>query len=200
MRQYIRRRPRSLSGGDEGILMRVVLSLLIVTFLDQVGVSFSFLCDGALIGDEQFGRIVGGAFWVFTSLGVSIVNPETCHLDHSFSQDTTKNPLPQRWSKGVYMVRQDLVATQDDDIPNTESPELLPKQDAYILINAEMPTDSDKGEVIILSTNSNSKTPVFQRIPVGGSLGNAYAVHNRNQVSYRSYPSPQASSHSSTLT
>lgn len=184
MRQYFRRRLRPLSGDDDGILMGVAISLLIVICIDQAGI-LAF-CEGALTGDEQFGRIVGGAFWVFTSQGVSIVNPETCHLDHSFSQDTTNTPLPQQWSKGVYMVRQKLVAvaTEDDDIALTVTPELLPKQDAYILINAVMPTSSDKGEVIVLDTNSDSKTPVLRRIEVGGSLGNAYAVHNRNQVSY----------------
>jgi hypothetical protein len=164
--------------------MLVVFSLLTVICIEQVGIVF---CEGALVGDEQFGRILGGAFWVFTSQGVSIVNPETCNVDHSFSQDDANRPLPQQWSKGVYMVRQDLVATEDDDIPLTETPELLHKQkDAYILINAVMTTGSGKGEVIVLDTNSDSKTPVLRRIEMGGLLGNAYSVHNRNQVCYPS--------------
>ncbi|CAB9512297.1 expressed unknown protein [Seminavis robusta] len=175
---------RRILAQHEAALSRLLIVIVIVVLVT------SSVVDSALVGDEQFGRVAGGAFWVFTSHGISIVNPDTCHVDHTFTHDNAHEALPKRWSSGVYMVRQSPNEFEDDDIPLTDTPELLPKQDAYILINSgETKTIEDgntdtptyEAEVIVLDTTTASKTPVLQRITVGGALGNAYAVHNRNQ-------------------
>jgi len=131
---------------------------------------------GVLIGDEQYGKVEGGVFWTFHSHGVSLVNPETCAIEHTFDTDGLGHSLPRTWSKGVYMQIVEANAFADDDVPLTDTPELLPKADAYILINS-----GERGEVVVMSTTSSHKEPVVGRIQVGDNLGNAYAVHNRNQ-------------------
>lgn len=149
--------------------------------------------NAALVGDEQYGKIEGGVFWVFTSSGVSIVNPNTCQVEHTFDQDANGQALPKEWNRGVYMqVKRPQDQQQDGDIPLTAEPEvLLQEKGAYILINSgETTPDTDGddlpdeiGQVIVLDTTSSQKYPVLERVRVGGTPANAYAVHNRNQVS-----------------
>lgn len=153
----------------------MILQNLIVQFLVLL-----HSCTGILIGDEQYGKLEGGVFWTFHSRGVSLVNPETCRIDHTFDEDAQGNPLPEQWSKGAYMQIVEANSFGDDDVPLTDTPELLPKKDAYVLINS----GDNSGEVIVLDTTTDHKAPVAGRIQVGQKLGNAYAVHNRNQVSW----------------
>ena len=70
----------------------------------------------------------------------------------------------------------------DDDTPLTaatpEQIELLSKPKGFILINS-----GEAGEVLVVDTTLPEQRPIQStRIAVGGSPGNAYAVHNRNQV------------------
>jgi hypothetical protein len=140
-------------------------------------------CDGVLIGDEQFGSIRGGAFWTFHSRGVSIVNPLSCQIEHTFHQDALGDALPRTWRKGVYMQRDAPSQWHDDDVPLTATPELLPRKDAYVFINSgENMGDGENAEVLVFDTTTSHQEPVLRRIEVGGDLGNAYALHNRNQV------------------
>ena len=124
-------------------------------------------------------------FWTFHSRGVSIVNPVTCKIEHTFHKDEFGRDLPRKWSKGVYMQRKE-ESFQDDDIPLTSTPQMVPQRDAYILINSAESLEANplQSEVIVLSTTSNKLSPVVERIAVGGGLSQAYGVHNRNQVSW----------------
>lgn len=157
-------------------IIRLLLALLVPPLL----------ITAVLIGDEQYGKVTGGVFWTFHSKGVSIVNPLTCKIEHSFDRDALGQQLPRKWSKGVYMeLKSESDQLTDDEIPLTSNPELPPRRDAYILINSgeALKDNALQSEVIVLSTTINKLHPTVARIPVGGGLGNAYAVHNRNQVS-----------------
>lgn len=132
-------------------------------------------------GDEQFGNVAGGKFWVFHSAGVSVVNPDTCSLEKTLKIDASGSSLPNSWSDGVYM--ESSLPTLDDD-----------EAQGYILINSgitrfDVPPfpETGTGEVLILSTNPNDwEQPVVSRIDVGGRPVHSYALFTHDQVRKRS--------------
>jgi hypothetical protein len=134
-------------------------------------------------GDEQFGNVAGGKFWVFHSAGVSIVNPDMCSLEKTLKIDANGNSLPTSWSDGVYM--ESSLPTLDDDEPQ-----------GHMLINSDitrfdlppfLDTGTGTGEVRILSTNPNDwEQSVVSRIDVGGRPVHSYALYTHDQVRKRS--------------
>mmetsp|Transcript_8195 Transcript_8195/g.7731 ORF Transcript_8195/g.7731 Transcript_8195/m.7731 type:complete len:205 (-) Transcript_8195:103-717(-) len=117
-----------------------------------------------LVGDEKFGRYVGGKFWAFhqssnSKVGtVSIIDPESCEI-----VDTIKHglygSLPSTWADGVYM-------------ENYE-------KDGLVLINSGEPKQSNIGgigEVYVFSTKD--KKAVAQ-IEVGGRPVHSYGIWNQ---------------------
>jgi hypothetical protein len=125
------------------------------------------MTHAVLQGDEQFTTVQGGHFWAFHAAGLSIINPETCRIDHEVRADTVNNFLPDRWADGVYMERDDTAAGGG----------------GYILINSGVTSydqdDKPMGEIIVFSTASQS---VLTRIPVeGGRHDYSYGVYTRKE-------------------
>lgn len=126
--------------------------------------------SAVLYGDEQFGNIPGGRFWAFHSAGVSIVNPETCSVEHTFSTDNEGSFLPNSWYDGVYM-------------------ETLEKN--YVVINSGVTKfdshenlEGGAGEVIVFSADpADYANPVKSKVLVGGQPVHSYAVYIRDEVS-----------------
>lgn len=60
-------------------------------------------------GDEEFTRIPGGDFVVFTDEGVDFVNPETKRVTTTITRDQDNNPLtnaqgrPRRWNDALFV-------------------------------------------------------------------------------------------------
>lgn len=127
--------------------------------------------SGVLYGDEQFGDIPGGRFWAFHSAGVSIVNPESCSIDKTFSYDKEGSFLPNSWFDGVYM--------QSKSGKN------------YVMINSGVTKfdghenlEGGAGEVLSFSTHPKDyDDPVKAKVTVGGRPVHSYAVYPRDEVS-----------------
>jgi hypothetical protein len=123
-----------------------------------------------LYGDEQFGDIAGGRFWAFHGGGVSIVNPESCSVEETFTLDNTGKTLPDSWSDGVYM--------EDED------------GDSYVIINSGVTLfdghenlEGGAGEVLVFSTNpKHYDNPVQSKVTVGGRPVHSYAIYTRDEV------------------
>ena len=144
------------------------------------------LVRAVLRGDEQFAEIGGGRFWVFTSRGIHVIDPEECTVEHTIRSDANGQALPSQWSEGVYME----YTTESNPNSNPNNPQAgnQPKK-GFILINSgenfqgkSGQSEGSKSEVIVIDTSSGSKQPVHARIEVGPALGHAYSVFHRNQV------------------
>lgn len=128
--------------------------------------------SGVLYGDEQFGEISGGRFWAFHSAGASIVNPETCSIERTFSTDKEGSFLPNSWFDGVYM---ESGATGKN----------------YVAINSGVTRfdghenlEGGAGEVLVFSANpADYDNPVRSKVIVGGRPVHSYAVYTRDEVS-----------------
>ncbi|KAL7571843.1 hypothetical protein ACA910_002920 [Epithemia clementina (nom. ined.)] len=131
-------------------------------------------------GDEAYGDDDYGKFWVFHSQGVSVVNPDTCAVEITITEDGDGNALPTRWYDGVFI-----------ELPSPPQHQGNQTQ-GYIGINSAIPYDNDvdgqstgAGEVLILSTNGEDRDqPIVSRIVVGPRPVHAYAVKIGNQIEY----------------
>jgi len=61
--------------------------LLLVFVILSLGIHVS----AVKYGDEKYGDISGGKFWAFHTAGVSIVDPETCEIETTITQDPDNN-------------------------------------------------------------------------------------------------------------
>lgn len=127
-------------------------------------VAFSPHATAVLYGDEQYGDIPGGRFWVFGGNGLSIVNPDTCQVEATISDDGNGHPLPTSWSDGVYM----------ESSHNKK----------YVAINSRVPvTDSHgeeapAGEVLFFDVEQQE---VASRVLVGPRPVHSYGVYTHDQ-------------------
>jgi hypothetical protein len=136
--------------------------------------------SAVLYGDEQFGNLPGGRFWAFHSAGVSIVNPESCRVEHTFSTDDQGSPLPDTWNDGVYME----TSSSPTDPTKTKK--------SYVVINSGVTKfdshenlEGGSGEVIVFSADPKDydSNPVKSKVVVGGQPVHSYAVYTRDEVS-----------------
>ena len=132
-------------------------------------------CRAVLLGDEQFAEQDGGRFWAFHSAGASIVNADTCRVEHNIHTDASGRPLPDAWANGVYMERTDSSSFH---------------RDGYVLINSGVTRYDEKdqplGEVIVFSTNpkwyETEGGPAQLRVEIeGGRHYNSYGVFTRDE-------------------
>ena len=65
--------------------------------------SWSSSVKAVLYGDEQFLDVEDGRFWAFYSEGIAVINPDTCEIEHTLTEDHEGKPLPLSWNDGVYM-------------------------------------------------------------------------------------------------
>jgi len=140
--------------------------------LSSLLISLSRKTEGVLYGDEQFGNIEGGRFWVFNSNGVAIVNPDTCKVEETITSDLEGGLLPGRWYDGIYM----------ENCPEEENPKTKCKK--YIAINSAI-TLSDThgeapgaGEVIFFDVD---KVAAVSRVIVGPRPVHSYGVYTHNE-------------------
>jgi hypothetical protein len=140
--------------------------------------------SAVLYGDEQFGTIPGGRFWAFHSAGVSIVNPESCRVEYTFSTDDQGSVLPNTWNDGVYMES------------SSSSTDPTKSKKTYVVINSGVTKfdshenlEGGSGEVIVFSADPKDydTNPVKSKVIVGGQPVHSYAVYTRNEVSSTSW-------------
>lgn len=133
--------------------------------------------SSVLYGDEQFGDIAGGRFWAFHSEGVSVVNPESCSVERTFTTDDEGNVLPSSWFDGIYMESQD--------------------GGAYVLINSGVTRfdghenlEGGAGEVLVFSTlTADYDNPVKSKVTIGGRPVHSYGVYTRDEVRFNLFGS-----------
>lgn len=146
------------------------------------------LVEGVLSGDEQYADIPGGRFWAFHSAGASIVDADTCEIEHSIRTDLSGRSLPEAWSRGVYMQK----SKSGDSTTSSSSHE----ETGYIFMNSGVTTydkdDQAFGEIIVFSTdpkrlsavNNQKRTAhsVLSRIPVdAGWHPHSYGIYTRDE-------------------
>lgn len=155
------------------------LSLYFVTVLALVTNPVS----SVLYGDEQFGDIAGGRFWAFHSAGVSIVNPETCSVERTFSTDNEGSFLPNSWFDGVYM--------------ETSNKHYVVINSGVTKFDGHENLEGGAGEVLVFSVDpADYEQPVKSKVIVGGRPVHSYAVYTRDEVrSYYPHVCLVASSH-----
>lgn len=141
-----------------------------------------FLCSvfftstsAVLYGDEQFGDDDGGRFWAFHSAGISVVNPETCLVEHSFTQDQEGNSFPDAWSDGIYM------RPSDGHLERARHLGHDPSTPGFVLINSGITKfdghenlEGGAGEVLAFSTDPKRYATgdvLESRVIVGGRPG-----------------------------
>lgn len=143
-------------------------------FLVALSNTCTTCCQAVLQGDEQFADKDGGRFWAFHSAGVSVVNADSCRVEHDFRTDRSGQPLPDSWSDGVYM----------------ESTGSDTSGKGYILINSGVTryddTDQAKGEIIVFATDPKhygGKGPFQTRLTTegGGRHDHSYGIYTRNE-------------------
>jgi hypothetical protein len=71
------------------------------SFLLAVAVN-AIVAFGSLFGDELYENVPDGRFWAFYPGGVAIVNPDSCEVENTITQDHEGKPLPG-WYEGAYM-------------------------------------------------------------------------------------------------
>ena len=140
--------------------MKIVFGWLLVA-------AASSTIDAVLLGDEQYANQEGGRFWAFHSKGISIVNGDTCEVEHEVHKDYFGHPIQNhQWYNGVYM----------ENSTSTES-------SGYIFILSDKPQVEsvgdgvdvgNSGELMVLTTNpkyyeqesDGTGGPIRWRIPL----------------------------------
>jgi len=129
---------------------------------------FSFLAACApapalavLYGDEQFADVPGGRFWAFYTEGIAVIDPETCQIETTITQDQNGEPLPNSWNDVVYM--------QYDD-------------QGYVMAGSRVDYSNELGEPVSDAyAISTTERKVVDRIQVGPRGVHSYAVWTQNE-------------------
>lgn len=110
----------------------------ILRVVASVSMSFALLCcftttpivvDAVLYGDEIYQDIPGGKFWAFYSEGVAIIDPESCEIETTITQDHNGDKLTTGWNDGVYM----------------QSPK---NDEGYVMIGSRVDETNELGDVV----------------------------------------------------
>ena len=69
--------------------------------------TFSSSTNAVLYGDEIYQDVEGGKFWAFYSQGVAVIDPESCSIETTITQDQNGDLLPNAFNDAVYMQSKD---------------------------------------------------------------------------------------------
>jgi len=158
------------SGSDA--LGRQFISRLIAS----VSMSFALLCcfttttmtpivvvDAVLYGDEIYQDIPGGKFWAFYSEGIAIIDPESCDIETTITQDHNGDKLPTGWNDGVYM----------------QSPS---NDEGYVMIGSRVDETNELGDVVSHAyAVSTTGRKVVAKTEVGPRVVHSYGVYPQNE-------------------
>jgi len=115
-----------------------------------------------LYGDEWV-QDSQGKFWAFYSGGVAIIDPESCTVEETITQDNEMANLPAGWSDGVYMQPKD-------------------SDDQYILMNSRINRENVAGDsvsdVYIFDTKERE---VIAKVETGPRIVHSYGVWTKDE-------------------
>jgi len=116
-----------------------------------------------LYGDEIYQDIEGGKFWAFYSGGIAVIDPQSCLIETTITQDHNGEPLPGAFNDGVYM------QSKNDE-------------EGYILIGSRVDETNNLGDVVshmyAVSTNDRK---VITKAQVGPRVVHSYGVYPQNE-------------------
>jgi len=119
--------------------------------------------NAVLYGDEIYQDIAGGKFWAMYSEGVAIIDPESCTIEATITQDHNGEPLPNAFNDGVYMQNKD----------NTEG---------YILVGSRVDETNVLGDTVShMYAFSTTERKAISKAEVGPRVVHSYAVWPQNE-------------------
>jgi len=144
----------------------------ILRVVASVSMSFALLCcftttpivvDAVLYGDEIYQDIPGGKFWAFYSEGVAIIDPESCEIETTITQDHNGDKLTTGWNDGVYM----------------QSPK---NDEGYVMIGSRVDETNELGDVVSHAyAISTTDRKVVAKTEVGPRVVHSYGVYPQNE-------------------
>ena len=124
-----------------------------------------------LYGDEGYSHL-DGKFYAFYSGGVAVIDPVTCKIDSTITEDSEGEPLPGGWSDGIYM---QYYAEEQRRLDHGAG-----AIKGYVLINSRINRDNDLGDTVSDVYVFNTKERKVEAIvEVGSRVVHSYGVHNR---------------------
>ena len=76
-------------------------------FLVAAAATVSSPANAVLYGDEIYQDVEGGKFWALYSQGVAVIDPESCSIETTITQDMNGDALPMSFNDAVYMQSKD---------------------------------------------------------------------------------------------
>lgn len=138
-------------------------------------VAFAVATHAVLYGDEQYLDIPDGRFWAFYSGGVAIINPESCAIESTITEDNEGNPLPEGWSDGIYMQYH----KREEGVSQAELAEGI---EGYVLVNSRIDRTNSAGDrvsdVYVFGSVSEKVESVIE---VGPRVVHGYGVHRQDE-------------------
>jgi len=134
-------------------------------------ISFALSCcfttpivvDAVLYGDEIYQDIPGGKFWAFYPEGIAVIDPETCKIETTITQDHNGDKLPTGWNDGVYM-----------QSPNND--------EGYVMIGSRVDETNELGDVVSHAyAVSTTDRKVIAKTEVGPRVVHSYGVYPQNE-------------------
>ena len=154
------------------------LFILTMHFFSVLLLSLIAKASAVLHGDEGYADL-DGKFYAFYSGGVAIIDPETCEIDKTITQDAAGQPLPTGWYDGIYMQ----LYPEDNDSGRRLHEGHDHGDDnlkGYVLINSRDDRENDVGDpvadVYIFNT---AEATVESIVEVGHRAVHSYGIHNR---------------------
>jgi hypothetical protein len=118
---------------------------------------------GVLYGDEIYQDVQGGKFWAFYSEGIAIIDPESCSIEVTITEDHNGDALPTAWNDGIYMQSED-------------------NSKGYVMIGSRVDETNDLGDTIshayVVSTEDRK---VIAKPEVGPRSVHSYGVYPQNE-------------------
>jgi len=122
-----------------------------------------FSVNAVLYGDEIYQDVPGGKFWAFYSEGIAVIDPESCRIETTITQDHNGDKLPTGWNDGVYM-----------QSPNND--------EGYVMIGSRVDETNALGDVVSHAfAISTTNRKVIAKTEVGPRVVHSYGVYPQNE-------------------
>jgi hypothetical protein len=136
---------------------------------------FIYCTDAVLYGDENYLDLPNGRFWAFYSGGVALINPDTCVIENTITQDNEGMELPEGWSDGIYMQYH----KREAGVSQSELDEGI---EGYVLINSRIDRTNSAGDrVSNIYVFGSVSEKVESIIEVGPRVVHGYGIHTHDE-------------------
>jgi hypothetical protein len=114
--------------------------------------------SAVLYGDEIYQDVEGGKFWAFYNEGVAIIDPESCSIEATITEDSNGDLLPNSFNDAVYMQSKD-------------------NKEGYVLVGSRVDETNEFGEnVSHMHAFSTTQRKAISKAEVGPRVVHSYGV------------------------